>query len=208
MKRHVSRQTVSVRIPRQLKEHALKKCQENDVSLAELFRQALIRQCASPSPVVNKLANPNSFVIMTKQKNLLVLLVDDSDVIRQICRNMLESAGFSVLEANCGKNAYALWQKHAQDINLLITDYDMPDMNGFQLCNAIRANHPLLGTIIMSGSYEPQVASNAVCDIGFIKKPFFKPELINLVHQRIALPAHFASDMTGKDNRFGHAERQ
>jgi CheY-like chemotaxis protein len=86
---------------------------------------------------------------MVQRRHLLV--VDDSDTNRSLEKLLLESEGYEVTTAASGGEAWEWLQEHTADA--VITDLDMPGMNGFALTDAIRGS-PRLGTlpvIVMTG---------------------------------------------------------
>jgi two-component system, chemotaxis family, sensor kinase CheA len=74
-----------------------------------------------------------------------VLVVEDSLAVRELQRSILEAAGYHVETARDGREAMErLGQENS--IQLVVTDVDMPEMNGFELTEAIRA-HPTLSAL-------------------------------------------------------------
>ncbi len=65
-----------------------------------------------------------------------ILIAEDSDFFRNLCKNYLLSAGYNVIEGEDGEKALELFQSNK--IDLVLTDIEMPNMNGFELCTAIR----------------------------------------------------------------------
>ncbi len=70
-----------------------------------------------------------------------VLIVDDSGPIRKVMAKMLERMGFEILEAENGKAALAQLEQHP-DIGLLMLDWNMPEMNGIELIEAVNEKRP------------------------------------------------------------------
>ncbi len=68
----------------------------------------------------------------------LILVVDDSNVIRNIVRDGLVKAGFQVVVAENGKKALEVLKEHKPD--LIISDLAMPEMDGYSFCSAVRLN--------------------------------------------------------------------
>jgi two-component system chemotaxis response regulator CheY len=71
---------------------------------------------------------------------LLILVVDDSRVVRRLARRMLEGLGFAVAEAEDGAKALASCRAAMPDAGLL--DWNMPVMDGLGFLRALRADHP------------------------------------------------------------------
>lgn len=68
-----------------------------------------------------------------------VLVVDDSKAIREIEKKYLEEMGFKVLEAEDGEEALKVLEENP-DIKLILLDWYMPVMNGFEFLKKVRAN--------------------------------------------------------------------
>jgi two-component system chemotaxis sensor kinase CheA len=100
---------------------------------AQLVRAALGRQPAQRVALVGVTAQAPA--------RKRVLLVDDSATTRTLERSILEAAGYDVLVAVDGTNAYAILQEHT--IDLVISDVEMPNMDGFALTEAIRSSRRL-----------------------------------------------------------------
>ncbi len=70
--------------------------------------------------------------------NKTVLIVDDSELVLKILSNKLKKAGYNFLQALDGKQALEFL--NGNSIDLIITDLNMPEMDGVELINAVRAN--------------------------------------------------------------------
>ena len=120
-----------------------------------------------------------------------VLLVDDSSAVLQIVRDVLREAGHEVHEAADGKRGLAQFRRTSPD--LVISDVVMPEMDGFELLWAIRAEAPMTPLILMSGrnrSLRMDDLLRAAKVFGawqVIPKPFSKEELLRVVQSALAL---------------------
>jgi len=82
-----------------------------------------------------------------KQQGLSrILLVEDTVFFRKAIKTVLEERGHEVIIANDGKEAIDILNAHDQSFDLVVSDIEMPRMNGFQLATAIR-NHPTFSRI-------------------------------------------------------------
>lgn len=72
-----------------------------------------------------------------------ILIVDDVKTVRVMLKALLESEGFSVAEAENGRDAFRILKEGG--CSLLVTDVSMPEMNGFQLLDAVREDEKLRG---------------------------------------------------------------
>ncbi|NDJ27762.1 two-component system response regulator [Campylobacter sp. MIT 12-8780] len=105
-----------------------------------------------------------------------LLVVDDSSTMRRIIKNTLEKLGHSeVLEAEHGVEAWDLLSKN-DDVKVVITDWNMPEMNGLDLVKKIRAEKkyedmPIIMVTTEGGKAEVITALKAGVN-NYIVKPF------------------------------------
>ncbi len=117
-----------------------------------------------------------------------VLVVEDSKAIRSMIRVTLEEAGgFFAIEAGNGFEALkALPTRH---FDLIITDINMPDINGLELIGYVKSNPTYrdIPLIIVSTekSEEDKKRGMALGAVGYVVKPFKKEELITVVSQAL-----------------------
>ncbi|MEW6079715.1 MAG: response regulator [Thermodesulfobacteriota bacterium] len=85
-----------------------------------------------------------------RNSNQIILVVDDSATIRNIVERGLKSAGFKVMIAENGRRAMEILADHIPD--LILSDIDMPEMNGFEFCETVHADQRFSGIpfIVMS----------------------------------------------------------
>ncbi len=81
---------------------------------------------------------------------LRVLLVDDEPLVLRVLRRGLERAGYQVEQASGGTEALALLTKGT--VSVLVSDYQMPEMNGLELARQVRQRYPALPVVLVSGS--------------------------------------------------------
>src|ERR1017187_6963615 len=112
----------------------------------------------------------------------VILTVDDSASVRQMVKFTLSDAGYSVIEAVDGK--YAL-VKLATPVNLVITDLNMPNLDGIGLIRTVRANPACKGIPIIMLTTESQesrkLEGKAAGATGWIVKPFAVQQLLAVV---------------------------
>src|SRR5687768_7443635 len=80
-----------------------------------------------------------------------ILIVDDAEWVLEHAQWKFSDAGYDVLVAGSAADALALLAEKAASIQLVISDYDMPIMNGAALANEINRLYPDLPIIIISG---------------------------------------------------------
>lgn len=108
-------------------------------------------------------------------KNMKILVVDDFSTMRRIIKNVLHELGFSNTdEADDGKTALPMLQGGSYDF--VITDWNMPGMQGIDLLKAIRSDSKLARTpvlMVTAESKKDQIVMAAQAGVnGYIVKPF------------------------------------
>ncbi len=118
----------------------------------------------------------------------VILLVEDESVVREVTRQVLERAGYRVLESGGPSEALRLAAEHRGRIGLLLSDVVMPGMNGVDLARHIQSIQPQLTTVFMSGYAESTVLQRAVgeCSSTYIQKPFTVDMLLAGIAEALA----------------------
>ena len=110
--------------------------------------------------------------------NRVILLVDDALAVRGLARRVLEGEGYTVLEASSAEEALELAEEPGTDVDLLLTDYRLPEMRGPELARRLTQRQPDLITVYMSGYGEEALeGEELVPGSTFIQKPFSPVEL-------------------------------
>lgn len=114
-----------------------------------------------------------------------VMIVDDSRFNRNVLMRMLEPIGVEVFEADCGEAALELLEEHFVD--LLMIDYQMPGMDGTELCKKLRADkaYDYVSIISVSSTKEISLSFLAAGADDFIQKPFTPEEVTIKVNQQL-----------------------
>jgi len=118
-----------------------------------------------------------------------VIIVDDSIDVRRVLRMTLEQEGYEVIEADSGRQALEIYPE--DHVDMLITDLNMPDMDGIELIKEVRKKPGarFMPIIMLTGETQPekkQEAKNAGAT-GWIAKPFRIEQLLAVV--RMICPA-------------------
>lgn len=110
----------------------------------------------------------------------VILLVDDQDELRRTASRVLRRYGYTVLEAAGSADALALFDQERHRINLVLSDYIMPDMNGLELLRQLRARDPSVALALSSGHADLAAATGAEAmpTVPVIAKPWTMEELV------------------------------
>ncbi|HET8584579.1 MAG TPA: response regulator, partial [Casimicrobiaceae bacterium] len=114
-----------------------------------------------------------------------VLLVEDETVVRQLVAEILESNGYTVLQAADGASAIEVLRRHVGGLDLLLTDVVMPGMSGRDVARAVTTMRPGTPVLYMSGYTDSAIDKHGVLDDGvhFVQKPFSAAELTTRVRE-------------------------
>ena len=164
-----------------------------------IFLPHHLEQIPEPSPVQGSpdqetpdqgtppvVANPTIRVETALRTTGSILLVDDDNAVRSFVAHVLRKSGFTVFEAENGQHALELIDEQLNDIDVVMTDVEMPEMDGPSMyAEIIRRNHqPKI--IFMSGyTEEDLLAAHPEIDFLFLKKPFENREMIETVKKAL-----------------------
>lgn len=117
-----------------------------------------------------------------------VLVVDDDPSIRCMLKDVLECGGYEVLVADDGMAAKIVLEHHS-DIAVVITDTEMPRVDGFRLVGLIKQFHPNVPVIITTGSTDDDLLRRvAACEADrWFTKPYDIVELLGAVAELVQL---------------------
>jgi CheY-like chemotaxis protein len=119
-----------------------------------------------------------------------ILLVEDEPQVRAIVQRTLERGGYGVLTAAGPEEALSICESSLMRIDLLLTDVVMPQMNGRELAERIRALRPAIKTLFMSGYTDDAILRHGVLDEGvpFLQKPVTPSSLKRKVRETLDAP--------------------
>ena len=109
-----------------------------------------------------------------------MLLVEDEAALRSMFREVLEDAGYDVLEAGTPGQALAIAESHSGSIHLMLTDVVMPGMSGRDLAERLKPLRPGSAVIFMSGYTDDAIGQHGLLAAGthFLQKPFTSRQLL------------------------------
>jgi len=137
---------------------------------------------------VEEIVEPDKKTVVPGKET--VLLAEDQEMVRTLTRKMLENNGYRVLEAESGSDAYRMFKKYAEEIHLLLTDVEMPEMNGKELYERVVSIKPDIRVLYMSGYPDDIIAHRGVLDedTALIEKPFDIKKLLRKVREVLDAP--------------------
>ena len=129
------------------------------------------------------------------EKTATVLVVDDEPNLRRVLTAVLEREGHRILVADSGRDAVRK-AKAEPRLDLLVTDYLMPDLNGLEVLEAVRKHHPGLRALLISGhgTVRSAVEAMRLGAFDFLTKPFDVDQVRDTVSRALAAPPGTSAD--------------
>ena len=120
-------------------------------------------------------------------KNTRILLVDDDEAVLSFSELVLNKLGYNVIANSSSLEALELFKDLPSQFNLVITDYNMPEMNGADFCKEILTINPLIPIIMCSG-FSSEFDRKDALALGikwFVRKPLLKKDFVELVEKAL-----------------------
>jgi CheY-like chemotaxis protein len=114
-----------------------------------------------------------------------VLMVEDEEALRFATAKALRRRGFSVFTADEGPAAVEVFRAHAEDIEVVLLDSNLPGFSGREVLRRIRAIKPGV-SVILSSAYPPELAVSATSGeqpSGFLRKPYRFADLVRALQE-------------------------
>jgi DNA-binding NtrC family response regulator len=114
-----------------------------------------------------------------------ILIVDDEEVIRDVCLQILSGDGYLVTTASSGMEALRLVSDN--DFDAVITDIMMPDMSGLEFLEVIKRTSMDISSVVITGlgTFEMATQSDRLGAKEFVVKPFTPDELSSAVRKAL-----------------------
>jgi len=123
-----------------------------------------------------------------------VLVVDDEEMLLNMCQTVLSSFGYRVVLASNGAQALELVAQLPKEIHLVITDLVMPGMSGRELMDRLRLQAPGIPLVCMSGYSRSGEATGTG---SYLRKPFTTQELLRKVREALSAGTGAVSGLQG-----------
>jgi len=102
----------------------------------------------------------------------VALVTEDNDAIAGLFALILDRDGWDVVRARDGADSIRIAERHGPQLALAIVDCRLPDMDGLELCRALRGRRAGLPILLTSGQLPVFDGGEALPAIGFLPKPF------------------------------------
>lgn len=115
-----------------------------------------------------------------------ILLVEDEAFVRKVAADVLDSAGYKVLIASSATEAFEIYARRSEAVDLLLCDVVLPGMSGPVLAAEFQRLCPRAGVLLMSGYAEQLARCDRSCDgKKYLAKPFSTGTLLKRVHEAL-----------------------
>jgi CheY-like chemotaxis protein len=121
--------------------------------------------------------------VETSENQIRVLLVDDDATVRNFLCAVLLRAGYEVLTASNGQEAWTRFEQSLPRIGVLVSDVQMPAMSGVDLARLAARACPSLPILLISGNSFPSDELPVRC--GFLQKPFHPSAFLKSVQETV-----------------------
>lgn len=112
------------------------------------------------------------------------MVVEDDPLVRAYVREVLEGAGYRVLEAATGTEAIDLFESSRDRVTAVVLDLTLPRLTGLEVAARLRSMSPDLPILLTSGHTDPRPAADrAASRTLFLQKPFLPDQMINRLRQ-------------------------
>lgn len=140
-------------------------------------------ESASASPEAALAATPSTEI---RSGHETILLVEDEPALRELARLILTGQGYQVFEASKGAEALEVWERHQDQIDVVLTDMVMPEgMSGKDLADRLQARRPDLKVVFTSGYTAAGMNKDGV---RFLQKPYSRETLTQAVRDCLDAP--------------------
>lgn len=128
-------------------------------------------------------------------RQAVILVAEDEALIRTVVTLQLQRVGYLVLSAADGHEGLELSRRYPGSIDLLITDVNMPGMNGTDLWGHLMGERPGIKVLVMSAAATSEIVSKKA-NLPFLLKPFNGPTLKAKVEAILAVPIPLAIQLS------------
>lgn len=118
-----------------------------------------------------------------------VLVVEDEEPLRRVCKRILEKAGYRVHTAEDGLEALSKLAHSGREIHLVVTDLVMPNLSGLELARRIYERYPHIRILFSTGHPEKKAGVGCLDEGTFLWKPFRSEQLLSLAGRLLSTPS-------------------
>lgn len=143
-------------------------------------------------PVPTPAAPGKEMVEPVRGSGETILLVEDEEMLLDLLQVFLEENGYKVLIARDGMEAVEVYEKHAQEINVVLSDMGLPKLGGWEAFRRMKAINPSVRCILASGYFDPDLRADMIREgaLDFVQKPYVP----NVILSYITAAIHYSGE--------------
>ncbi|HTR82129.1 MAG TPA: response regulator [Bacteroidota bacterium] len=121
----------------------------------------------------------------------MILIAEDNEVMRELLKTLLLNEGYRVIAAQDGAEAVAAFERHKKDIRLVITDIEMPNLDGVAAYREMKHINPELDVFFASGTLDKALEDRLRAEgvRYFFHKPYAPAEILEKVREIMRRPS-------------------
>lgn len=165
--------------------HGIVKQNNGEIRVQSAPQQGTTMELYFPSVASDTVTRSSrSAVAQLRGGTEVILVVDDEAAIRGLCARALVKLGYTVMQCENPSEALRFVHRYTGPIDLVLSDVAMPEMNGMQLCQKLKASRPELRCVLMSGyvdsDHHPEIDLSQV-----LAKPFTQSDLARRIREAL-----------------------
>jgi DNA-binding NtrC family response regulator len=113
----------------------------------------------------------------------VILLVEDEEMLLDLLQVFLEENGYNVLVARDGMEAVEIYEKHAGEIKVVLSDMGLPKLGGWEAFRRMKAINPSVRCILASGYFDPDLRADMIKEgaLDFVQKPYVPNVILSYI---------------------------
>lgn len=121
----------------------------------------------------------------SEKRQKTILVIEDDEIVRPLIKKILVKKNYRVFLASRCSEARLIWQEHAEEIDMVISDILLPDGSGCSFLVKLCKDNPKLKTLLMSGYTDSIIEKHLIKnrDFDFINKPFNVDQLLKRIRE-------------------------
>jgi CheY-like chemotaxis protein len=125
---------------------------------------------------------------MATERKHAILLVEDEPITLKNLQTIFEKADFDVMTAQDGLEAIAVYEHKQDQIDVILTDIELPEMDGWMMYSRLKQINPHVKVIFTSGYHDPETLARCEREgiEALIPKPFELNEVVSIVQSHVA----------------------
>lgn len=117
----------------------------------------------------------------------IILLVEDEEMLLDLLQLFLEEHGYRILTARDGVEAVEIYEKHASEISVVLSDMGLPKLGGWEAFRRMKEINPAVCCILASGFFDPDLRSDMIKEgaLDFVQKPYVPNVILSHINAAI-----------------------